>query len=185
MQGSLLEPGAGSGYRGLGTRGWEASLLGQLSSDASASFYPLQSSPLCCHGHPHMGPSPPPSLSPDALPFSQCPPHTTRVPKTQFQMSGRVDQFGHRRGPRLSPISCGCCLGAHTGQTVSSVRTGPSCPHCRTPSHKDRAGPQQGLRKGPFLEEHLLPLSSSCVPGHGGAVSERASCLHFVRSQVK
>lgn len=98
MQGSLLEPGAGSGYRGLGTRGWEASLLGHLFFDASASFPPLQSSPLCCHGHPHMGPSPPPSPSPDALPFSQCPPHMTRVPKTQFQMSGRADQFGHRRG---------------------------------------------------------------------------------------
>ena len=92
MQSGLLDPGAGSGYRGLSAGAGGLLSWGRLSFHVSAAIWSL-----CCHGH--TDPLPPPSPSLDALPFSQCPPHATRVPETQFQMSGVVPQFGHRRGP--------------------------------------------------------------------------------------
>lgn len=119
MQSGLLDPGEGSGYRGLSASGWGAALLGApVFSCVRYSLVPL------LHGH--MDPSPPPSPSLDALPFSQCPPHATRVPETQFQMSGGVHQFGHRRGPASvwAPLLAG---GPHAGQAVSSLRTEPCC----------------------------------------------------------
>lgn len=92
MQSGLLDPGAGSGYRGLSARGWGAALLG------APFFSRVRCSPvpLLPWTHGSLATSLP---KPGCFSLSQCPPHATRVSETHFQMSGGVHQFGHRRGP--------------------------------------------------------------------------------------
>lgn len=177
MQSSLLDTGAGNGYRGLRARGGGLLSWGHLSFHVSTAVWPL-----CCHGHTCMDPSPPPSPSPDALPFSQCPPRMTRVPETQFQMSGRVHRFGHRKGPASvwTQLLAG---GPHIGQVVSSLRTRPGCPPTLLPALPQLPDPQQqGQGWAPsraFSGKAAPALSLSRVPILGGTVPGLGSRLHL------
>lgn len=152
MQSGLLDPGVGSGYRGLSAGAGGLLSWGHLSFHVSAAIWSL-----CCHGH--TDPLPPPSPNLDALPFSQCPPHATRVPETQFQMSGGVPQFGHRRGPAsVWAAAAGWGTPRWAGSELfDRAVLPPSSPLCRIHSNKDRAGPPAGC----FLERQLLFSAAS------------------------
>lgn len=129
----------------------ECQRLGGCSPGGACLFMcPLQSGPSVAWTHGSLATSLP---SLDALPFSQCPPHATRVPETQFQMSGGVHQFGHSRGPASvwapaagwgTPRWAGSEL-FENWTVLFSHPPPPSAPAARFTAIRTGLGPQQGL----------------------------------------